>query len=492
MPRRLKLSGVLYCIVFVWMGCWILGVERVLRNGGVFTGRGSNEYNVSPSVAWERGLDFTSQMRSWDLYRSLVQSGVPRNATYEAAEIPHVASEVSCRSCHIDAYSYPTEKPSWIRLSNAQGWFKSKLSIQETPPEDGEGKDCYGCLHELVRVKASALPENNRSFALFEGQTAAGVFFASGPNVPTGKAVVKVHCLNREGFLRHEVCSQDFIKFTENERAVRNIGKECGLEEVLTGAWVGPVNGMNGTDHLNTMGYWSEVAEGLSARAIWTQATRKMALQLINGLNSTQVIMAAMLDALTSQCDRNPNNAFISTSGKLTLIDNEKVLGVPSSCMRKYFGFRCHTRLNSLFIPGPSHGPVADSLDWESIKKEGESTIRRSRVKRNTVVGLDYRCHTPNGKIGVDFPPQMASCLQKFSKMSVSRVKREIFWGGLSWTSARELIGRSKDLLGLGFERAVMKWYAESTGPKFEEWGEPCCQMELVKGGAEYTCGFDK
>ena len=46
-------------------------------------------------------------------------------------------------------------------------------------------------------------------------------------------------------------------------------------------------------------------------------------LDILHALNKTHIIMSAIFDLLTSQCDRHAQNLFIDEDGSVRLIDNE-------------------------------------------------------------------------------------------------------------------------------------------------------------------------
>lgn len=72
-----------------------------------------------------------------------------------------------------------------------------------------------------------------------------------------------------------------------------------------------------------------EKADGISLNQLSyvTKATWAVekTMELMNNMNGTRVVQAAMLDLLTSQCDRHSQNVFMDEHGKLTLIDNQQV-----------------------------------------------------------------------------------------------------------------------------------------------------------------------
>lgn len=96
--------------------------------------------------------------------------------------------------------------------------------------------------------------------------------------------------------------------------------------------WLAPVNGIEPETglHIWWLGLWMERAEGISLNQL-SYITRKTFVEdtimdlLQTKLNTTRVIRSAMLDLLTSQCDRHGQNVFINEKGQLKLIDNLQV-----------------------------------------------------------------------------------------------------------------------------------------------------------------------
>lgn len=60
------------------------------------------------------------------------------------------------------------------------------------------------------------------------------------------------------------------------------------------------------------------------------------------------MVRAALLDLLTSQCDRHAQNVFIDDKGQLTLIDNQQGM--------KFNWHKCGS--DSIFLPGTQKNEV--------------------------------------------------------------------------------------------------------------------------------------
>lgn len=93
-----------------------------------------------------------------------------------------------------------------------------------------------------------------------------------------------------------------------------------------------------------------------------------------------QVVMAAIFDLLTSQCDRIPNNVFIDEEGHISLIDNTDGLGNGHSCHK-------HRMLSSVFLPRTA----ANVLQIVKTKKQTLRTEIMSPKYPRPLAMMDYR-----------------------------------------------------------------------------------------------------
>ncbi|KAG1664283.1 hypothetical protein FOA52_009786 [Chlamydomonas sp. UWO 241] len=100
---------------------------------------------------------------------------------------------------------------------------------------------------------------------------------------------------------------------------------------------------------------------------------------------------AAMLDLLTSQCDRHSGNVFIDEAGRVTLIDNEIALGGR---------FRCGT--DSILLPGTSKN---ERIRFGRLLSKRQGA--RPPTELDIGLLLDYRCYVDGGAIGTKFTPQL-------------------------------------------------------------------------------------
>uniref|UniRef100_A0A7S3FI31 Uncharacterized protein n=1 Tax=Haptolina ericina TaxID=156174 RepID=A0A7S3FI31_9EUKA len=105
----------------------------------------------------------------------------------------------------------------------------------------------------------------------------------------------------------------------------------------------------------------------------------------------TSILTAAVIDVLINSNDRSVENIFISDGGEVMVIDTEDG------------SLEYHGPPNSAMIPG-------------TPQYEG---ARRAYLGGDAWVGgLDYRCHTRDGKLGNQFPPQLRECLVRVADRS--------------------------------------------------------------------------
>lgn len=90
--------------------------------------------------------------------------------------------------------------------------------------------------------------------------------------------------------------------------------------------------------------------------------------------------MAAIFDLLTSQCDRNPGNVFVSEDGQISLIDNADGLGNGDSCTER------HT-LNSMFLPSTAEHTYL--VLGKKYAKRGVESFKQATP--DPLVMVDYR-----------------------------------------------------------------------------------------------------
>jgi hypothetical protein len=130
-------------------------------------------------------------------------------------------------------------------------------------------------------------------------------------------------------------------------------------------------------------------------------------------VSSDDVVLAALWDLLTMQCDRHGQNVYVDDSGRLTLIDLDQALGDAW----RVCGY------DSLFLP-TSQKHAINMLGYSHVMKmpyEKPLTAPQSELFAVQHV-LDYRCHAPGGQIGFKYPSKLKQCLQDISTMTYRQV----------------------------------------------------------------------
>ena len=97
---------------------------------------------------------------------------------------------------------------------------------------------------------------------------------------------------------------------------------------------------------------------------------------------------------------------------------------------------------------------------------------------------LDYRCHTPRGRIGFAYPPRMRSCLDHLASSGLANASRDL---GVHRSSRRlrRLVRRARLLLEDGFEGFLRTtdhspgYYKEGRLHNGEGVPPPCCALTL-------------
>jgi hypothetical protein len=137
-------------------------------------------------------------------------------------------------------------------------------------------------------------------------------------------------------------------------------------------------------------------------------------------VNSTEVVLAAIWDLLTMQCDRHGQNVFIDEHGSLTLIDLDQAFGDAWRVCG----------VDSLFLP-TTQKYMINLLGYWYVMKHHKHPQRSISPQ----IWLDYRCHAEGGAIGRRYPPRVQQCLEAISSMQPVQVppaipKLDIIWHG--------------------------------------------------------------
>ncbi|MEW5319050.1 MAG: hypothetical protein WDW38_010226 [Sanguina aurantia] len=345
---------------------------------------------------------------------------------------------------------------------------------------------CHGCTTDLQPVKA--LFAFGQDWKLDQGASSEWLFFADTPQAATTaaaaaagggeRAVLKVWCMPVDKVRRlfRWVCTNDVVA-TRSVRfliAQQRVVEECGLLDATVRVWLAPVNAiLPGVGlHIWWDGLWMAKADGISLNQL-SYVTKKAwaveaTMELLNTqLNGTRVVRAAMMDLLTSQCDRHSQNVFMDERGKLTLIDNQQAL--------KFNWVKCG--VDSIFLPGTQENEIVRfGGDWVGKRRGGAP-----RRYANPMILLDYRCYVPNGLIGRAYPPALKQCLEKLSSMGAREIQDS--YGFPMLRNAEVLLSRASDMHHKGFEWALQFGEPRNMPPLRYNIQPPCCKLRWDKGG---------
>lgn len=105
---------------------------------------------------------------------------------------------------------------------------------------------------------------------------------------------------------------------------------ECGVHEMFPRLWVSKISAVipGLSYHVRWYGVWMEEARGITLFALHTSKDKRLALRLQQKLNRTQVLLGAIWDLLTAQCDRHSENIFVDDEVRKREIS--KVARLPS------------------------------------------------------------------------------------------------------------------------------------------------------------------
>lgn len=126
-------------------------------------------------------------------------------------------------------------------------------------------------------------------------------------------------------------------------------------------------------------------------------------------LDSKHVVLSALWDLLTMQCDRHGQNVYLDETAKLTLIDLDQALGDAW----RICGF------DSVFLPTTQKHAI-NQLGFGFVMKIPSQAPQQDNF--GIMHALDYRCHAPGGKIGQNYPPRLQQCLQDISSSTYRQV----------------------------------------------------------------------
>mmetsp|Transcript_17742 Transcript_17742/g.21283 ORF Transcript_17742/g.21283 Transcript_17742/m.21283 type:complete len:542 (-) Transcript_17742:139-1764(-) len=292
------------------------------------------------------------------------------------------------------------------------------------------------CQNKVVPINLKATV-NGKTFKQEPGQSGATILQGDGPE---GKFVVKFH---PDGKV-------DSISVLSS---LQKLIDECGSPSYYTRSSVRSFR----VKAKHRVGLVMDFARGTSLASVIGKQTEfsHNLLQKLVVAAGPHLADIAVLELLFAGGDTNPGNVFISEKGDIKIIDLD-------SYLERKDGNRC----NSVFIPGS-----------------------RNHVKRPAMRALDYRCHVPGGKIGTNYNPKIAKCINKFAGMKQKDVMAAY---KLPYIQAYRLIKRATWLKTLGYEEAMTRASCglenNESAPKSEKQRKP---RDLL-GMYEACCGPQK
>ena len=143
-------------------------------------------------------------------------------------------------------------------------------------------------------------------------------------------------------------------------------------------------------------------------------------------VDSRSLVQSALFDALFASGDRHLEHVMLHEGGGITLIDNAHTILTPPHNTR-------HTA-NSLFLPGANFH-LRNKLGFPflhccTLRSTCPQPKPRTCPAPHTLywpaLPLDYRCHVPRGRIGVQLPPRLARCLHDMAHTPVANLSRSL------------------------------------------------------------------
>ncbi|GAX84742.1 hypothetical protein CEUSTIGMA_g12164.t1 [Chlamydomonas eustigma] len=343
---------------------------------------------------------------------------------------------------------------------------------------------CRGCNAELEYMSTQTIRFKNINFQHGQGATNNFLFFASVPGW-NQRSIAKVFCIpiskapKRKGIIRTApVCSlKQATERIELLLAQQKLAADCGMQEVMPRVWLAKLSAiMPGVGlHIRWHALWMEEARGINLHALHMSMDAMLTMSLLQSkLNRTQVMLGAIWDLLTAQCDRHSENIFIDSNGNLQFIDNDKALGVVTHC-----GY------DSMLLPGTRYHSVLRVGFWHHIATYYRK-IRQTRPKLcHGIVDarfvMDYRCTATPGvsSLGTMYPLGIEQCLRKLSDASMQSIMTEY---GLSKPEPANILRmRASDMLVHGFEW-TLKHGSPGNSPRFKmPLQPPCCSLKMTK-----------
>jgi len=402
------------------------------------------------------------------------------HATSQAyADLPHVNDCSLCMKCVVDTPHAHTH----IRTEDLkEEHFKPSDELEKQTKPICE--ECRGCTDQLTVLVSSGKKQIfNRSFADEGGASPNWLFVAPTNRTRSKKAIVKVACIpvGKNPVQAHPKCHADqTVQFAKIYLALEKLAEDCELTDITPQVWVEPISAVIPElgFHIRWHAIWMEQAEGISLENVVRLGTPMMhpnqLLDIMHGLNKTQIIMSAIFDLLTSQCDRHAQNIFIDEAAGIMLIDNERALYENQWC-----------GMDSILLPTTKKYTI-NVMENAWVLKFKDWGNKIPQCWANPPLLLDYRCYVKDGKIGKDWLPGVGRCLKKLHGMTPEAIMHSYGFPNLLTASA--LKNRSQAMYEHGFEYALTQGYPRNPNPWRYKFVPPCCK---IKHTDTYRCAHD-
>jgi len=335
---------------------------------------------------------------------------------------------------------------------------------------------CQGCTGMINELETMPVEFKGSKLTPTPGRSRSIVYRVSSEKARHGVSIGKVLCLPFSKEVRGEKekvepCDDKFRNFLQEKQypiieAAAHISAECGLDAVAPHSWIENVTAiMPGTGYvIEAEMLLQDVVKGVSLNSLHRHLSDLDGEKLLASINSTTVVLSAIYDLLLTSEDRHNDNVLIDSRGRMSLIDNDKALGLE------------HGQPQSLFFP-------TSMYMWYNIMGRGFVNSHGELPKSNPNYNLmlDYRCHVKsvNGAedntftLGTNYPRKVKQCLQRMDSLSAPELLST--YGLPDMESAELLKGRVSDMLHEGFEAALEKAIPFC---KRLPWTKPCCKWQ--------------
>ncbi|KDD72679.1 hypothetical protein H632_c3035p0, partial [Helicosporidium sp. ATCC 50920] len=267
-----------------------------------------------------------------DMHRSF-QMTSQRFVTFaeDDPEIPHMAGCMFCQECKlVDGRTLKARDPVILQDPD----FVASVANSRTAYPNCTV--CEGCTHVLRPLDLRIAFNNNTIVAPYTGASRAWTVLTESQRAENGRAVAKLICVDMEvkGGWARKPCSP-YMSDDKDAMllAFDALKHDLGLDHLVLGLWTEELKSL-----LLPTGYvysgvakMTDVARGVPMTLL-VESMRRLGqldvlLDFMQLVDPADIVQAAVMDFLTSQCDRHPNNIFLDESGRITLIDNDQMLG---------------------------------------------------------------------------------------------------------------------------------------------------------------------